>query len=66
MASELVTQATTDEARVLGWRLKELERAGYDRAAAWDVAERTEIDLHLAVGIRRAGCPPETALRILL
>jgi hypothetical protein len=66
MASELITQATTDEARVLGWRLEELERAGYDRAAAWDVAERTEIDLHLAVGIRRAGCPPDTALRILL
>jgi hypothetical protein len=66
MASELITPATTDEARVLGWRLEELERAGYDRAAAWDVAERTEIDLHLAVGIRRAGCPPDTALRILL
>ncbi len=66
MASELITQATADEARVLGWRLEELERAGYDRAAAWDVAERTEIDLHLAVGIRRAGCPPDTALRILL
>jgi hypothetical protein len=66
MASELITQATTDEARVLGWRLEELERAGYDRAAAWDVAERTEIDLHLAVGIRRAGCPPDMALRILL
>jgi hypothetical protein len=66
MASELITQATTDEARVLGWRLEELERAGYDRAAAWGVAERTEIDLHLAVGIRRAGCPPDMALRILL
>ncbi len=66
MAPELVSEETTDEARVLGWRLAELERAGYDRTSAWDVAERSEIDLHLAVRLRRAGCPPDTALRILL
>jgi hypothetical protein len=66
MAPELVIEEATDEARVLGWRLAKLERAGYDRAAAWDVAERMEIDLHRAVALRRAGCPPETALRILL
>jgi hypothetical protein len=66
MAPELVSEETTDEARVLGWRLEKLERAGYDRMSAWDVAERNEIDLHLAVGLRRAGCPPDTALRILL
>ena len=66
MAPEVVTEESTHETRVLGWRLEELERAGYDRAAAWDVAERMEIDLHRAVALRRAGCPPETALRILL
>ncbi len=66
MAPELVTAGTTDEARVLGWRLEELERAGYDRASAWDVAERMEIDLHLAIALGRAGCSPETAVRILL
>ena len=66
MASELVTQPPTEEARVLGWRLEELERAGYDRAAAWDVAARMEVDRHRAIALRRAGCPPDTALRILL
>lgn len=52
--------------RVFGWRLGELERAGYDRPSALELAERSDVDLHNAVSIVRAGCAPETALRILL
>ncbi len=66
MASELVTEPPTEEARVLGWRLEELERAGYDRVTAVEIAERTGVDLHFAVSLARGGCPPATALRILL
>ena len=65
MATDLLTRETEAE-RVLHWRLDELERAGYDRATAWELAERTDVDLHLAASIARGGCPAETALRILL
>jgi hypothetical protein len=52
--------------RVLLWREEELERVGYQRDAARDLAERTYIDLHLAMDLLRRGCPVDTALRILL
>ncbi len=65
-ATQLVTQRDTEAERVLAWRLEELERAGYDRASAWEVAERRDLDLHVAVALARAGCPAETALKILL
>lgn len=59
-----VRQSTADD--VGRWRLKELLRAGY----TWDqgvlLACRPEVDLHLAVELLGKGCPPETALRILL
>jgi hypothetical protein len=64
--SDLVLEGATDGHRVLGWRLEKLERAGYDRLSAWEIAERADVDLHLAVGLRRAGCAPATARRILL
>ena len=48
------------------WRRQELERAGYDGSAAGKIAERMDIDLHFAVDLLRRGCPPETALSILL
>jgi hypothetical protein len=53
-------------ARVVGWRLGELMRAGYAEQGARDIAERVEIDLHRAIDLLRSGCPEETALRILL
>jgi hypothetical protein len=53
-------------ARVVGWRLKELRRAGYGEAGARALAERVEIDLHRATDLLKSGCPEETALRILL
>ena len=53
-------------AEVGRWRLKELLRAGY----TWDqgvmLACRPEVDLHLAIDLLRNGCPPTTALTILL
>jgi len=52
--------------RLVQWRRAALERAGYDSAAADKIAERVDVDLHVATDLLRDGCPPETALRILL
>lgn len=54
------------EADVLRWRFEELRRAGFETEDALIVAADVEIDLHLATRLLRSGCPPETALRILL
>jgi hypothetical protein len=51
---------------VVEWRVDELERAGYGRADAERLAADMSIDLHEAVRLLERGCPPETALRILL
>lgn len=56
----------TELARVVDWRKAELVRAGYDDRAARRLAERLDVDLHRAIDLLRVGCPPETALRILL
>jgi hypothetical protein len=56
----------TELGRVVDWRLRELMRAGYPEASARQLAERVEIDLHRAADLLKTGCPPETALRILL
>ena len=65
-ATEVVTFKELEAERVVAWRREELERVGYDLAAAGDLAGRTDVDLHLAVALVRGGCPPETAVRILL
>jgi hypothetical protein len=54
------------EALVLEWRAQTLVRAGFDEAAAIDLAVSKHVDLHAAVRLVERGCPPETALRILL
>ena len=56
---------TVSEA-VLRWRFEELVRSGYDIESASVLASHVEIDLHDASALTRRGCPPETALRILL
>ena len=56
----------TEEERVFLWRQSSLLAAGYDLRHALKLALRPDVDLHLAVGFGRAGCPPETAARILL
>ncbi len=52
--------------QVFCWRLAVLERAGYPAEDAGLLATCTHVDLHLATHLRERGCPPETALRILL
>ena len=52
--------------RVEAWRAEELERAGYSREAAAQIAARHDVDLHRAVDLLRQGCPHDVALSILL
>jgi hypothetical protein len=51
---------------VARWRFEQLLKAGYGQRPAARLAQRGDVDLHLAVRLRRDGCPVETALRILL
>jgi hypothetical protein len=51
---------------VLRWRFEELMRAGYDAGNALILAGHTEVDLHGARSLLERGCPPETALQIVL
>ena len=53
------------ESEVIRWRRAELRRAGYGEEAAGELARRADVDLHRAVDLVRAGCPPELAHRIL-
>ena len=65
-AAELNLDLDAETERVLLWREEELERVGYGRETARDLAERTYVDLHLAMDLLRRGCPADTAVRILL
>jgi hypothetical protein len=66
-AAEIQVDDREEESeRVLLWRLEELQRAGYERRMARNLAERSYIDLHLATALLRQGCPIDTALRILI
>ena len=56
----------TEEERVFSWRQASLLAAGYDLRLALKLALRPDVDLHLAIRLGRAGCPPDTAARILL
>ena len=51
---------------VLRWRFEELVRVGYDAGEAMILASHVEVDLHHAAEIVTRGCPPATAMRILL
>jgi hypothetical protein len=64
--ADLDLELDAETERVVLWREEELERVGYEREAARDLAERTYVDLHLAMDLLRRGCPVDTALRILL
>jgi hypothetical protein len=65
-AADLDLEFDAETERVVLWREEELERVGYERDAARDLAERTYVDLHLAMDLLRRGCPVDTALRILV
>lgn len=62
--AEVVTRDEME--RVEAWRLEELERAGYGFAAAAELSQRHDVDLHAAVALVRRGCSPDLALRILV
>ena len=55
----------TEAARVIRWRTEELERAGFEPAAAAELAARSDVDLHRAIALLESGCPAELALEIL-
>jgi hypothetical protein len=59
-------QIETETERIERWRFEALVRAGYQPAAARRIAERPDIDLHVAVDLLEQGCSPELALSILL
>ena len=56
----------TELERVERWRADELIRAGYDPAAAAQLAARHDVDIRRAAAMLVQGCPPDLALRILL
>jgi hypothetical protein len=58
--------AVPESNEVFNWRRRQLLRAGYDRPAAKQLAEEQSVDLHQAIELVRRGCPPATAVRILL
>lgn len=53
-------------AAVVRWRFGQLARSGYGLDDAIIIACHPEVDLHAAVELVGRGCPPKTALRILL
>ena len=54
------------DSAIFDWRLTELTRAGYPPADAWLLATDTRADLRVAERLLEQGCPPATAVRILL
>jgi hypothetical protein len=56
----------TESERVERWRAEELMRAGFDPAAAVEIAACFDVDLHNAVDLLERGCPTDLAVRILL
>lgn len=63
---EAVEPASDQATKVLGWRIEQLIAAGYDCDGAFVLALDRTIDLHEAVSLVSRGCPPQTALRILI
>lgn len=66
MAAAELTKQETELERIERWRAEELERAGFEAAAAALLACRLDVDLHFAIDLLRHGCQPELALQILL
>ena len=66
MATANLKTAETETERIERWRREALERAGYAARAAAELALRADVDLHEAIALVERGCPPETAVKILL
>jgi hypothetical protein len=52
--------------QVYCWRMERLIDAGYNQLVADLLAVAPGVDLHQAVDLLGSGCPPQTAVRILL
>lgn len=65
-AAEFAFLDEAETEQVIGWRFRELSDAGYDPDAALQLATHSDVDLHIATDLLRKGCPPETALLILI
>jgi hypothetical protein len=63
-AAEIEILEETDP--VEAWRAEQLEAAGYGARAASELATRSDVDLHVAIGLLSQGCSAELALQILL
>jgi len=66
MSATEVHIVETEAEKVERWRAEALEKVGYALESALELASRPDVDLHQAVELVEAGCPPELALRILL
>lgn len=60
-----IRTARDPRAAVRDWRLHVLIEAGYPIDAAEKLADRHDIDLHIAVDLLGHGCAAELALEIL-
>ena len=65
-AAETKLALDTELDRVQEWRAEELERAGYPVREAARLAERHDVDLHLAIDLISQGCPVPVAVEILI
>lgn len=63
---ERTVERLDEESAIFAWRLGTLDQAGYDGLSAVLLASSRHVDLHLAVDLLDRGCPPDTALDILL
>jgi hypothetical protein len=66
MTATELHQRETEQQRIERWRADMLERAGWSVEQAAELAARSDVDLHTAIGLIENGCPAEVALRILL
>jgi hypothetical protein len=66
MSVATLAKKVTEGNAVRRWRLEELMRAGYEPCDALVLSGRPGVDLHLASDLLRRGCPPRTAVRILV
>ena len=64
-AADVLPEETELE-RIQAWRTEELMRCGYSYKTAARLAERQDVDLHLAIALVERGCEPDLAVRILL
>jgi hypothetical protein len=66
MAATELNIVETESEKVERWRAEELEKVGYDVISAYELAARSDVDLHLAIELVEAGCPVALAVEILL